>query len=77
MNLPDKTTPEGKGLRTLYQAAIGTVVAFLSGLWALPGVPEYVTDFARTEGLSFLLFLAAFVGIPAGLIAYFQNKRGK
>lgn len=76
-NITNKTTPEGKGFRTLYQAAFGVVTTFLAGLWGIPGVPEYVTAFARNEGVSFLLFLLAFVGIPAGLLAYFQNRRGK
>ena len=73
----DKNSPEAKGIRTAYQAVGGTVVAFLYGLWALPGVPEYVTNFLKTEGFSLLLVLAALVGIPAGLIAYVQNKKGK
>jgi len=75
--MDDKNTPEGKGLRTAYQAIAGTVVAFFYGLWNLPGVPEYVHNFIQTEGFSLLLVLAAMVGIPAGLIAYAQNKRGK
>lgn len=73
----DKNSPQGKGIRTAYQAIAGTVVAFLYGLYSLPGVPEYITNFLKTEGLSLLIGLAALVGIPAGLIAYFQNKRGK
>lgn len=73
----DKNSPEGKGFRTAYQAIAGTVVAFLYGLWSLPGVPEYITNFLKTEGFSLLVVLAALVGIPAGLIAYVQNKRGK
>jgi len=72
----NKETPSGKGLRTAYQAIAGTVVAFFYGLWNLPGVPEYVTDFLKDEGVSLLLLLAVLVGVPAGVIAWVQNKRG-
>lgn len=73
----DKKTPEGKGFRTFYQAVFGTVVAFLVGLWSLPGVPEYVTNFVRTEGVSLILVVGGLIGIPAGLLAYWQNRKGK
>jgi hypothetical protein len=77
LDITNKNTPEGKGFRTFYQTLIATVVAFLAGLWNVPGVPEFVTQFARTEGVQFLLFLATFIGIPAGLIAWYQNRKGK
>lgn len=73
----NKNTPAGKGLRTLYQAVAGVVVSFLAGLWNVPGVPEYVTRFAKADGVEFLLFLAVSVGVPAGLIAFVQNRLGK
>lgn len=76
-NITNKETPEGKGFRTLYQAAFGVVTAFFAGLWGIPGVPEYVTAFARNEGVGFLIFLLGFVGIPAGLLAFFMNRKGK
>lgn len=75
-NLTNKTTPEGKGFRTFLQTVGATVVAFFYGLWQLPGVSEYTQNFIQTQGFSLLLGLAALVGIPAGLIAYFQNKKG-
>jgi hypothetical protein len=71
----DKTTPAGKGFRTFWQSVLGTVVAFLYGLWELPGVSEYVSNFVATEGFSLLVLLAATIGIPAGLIAYFVNRK--
>lgn len=74
-NVTDKTTAEGKSFRTLYQAAFGVVTAFLAGLWGIPGVPEYVTNFARNEGVSFIIFLLGFVGVPAALLAYFMNRK--
>ena len=76
-NLTNKTTPEGKGFRTFIQAAIATTGAFFYGLWNLPGVSDYVTNFLRTEGLSLLFVLLGVIGVPAGIIAYFMNKKGK
>lgn len=75
--LAEKTTPEGKGFRTFYQAVAGVAVAFFAGLWDVPGVPEFAVNFAKSEGLSLLFFLAIAVGVPAGLVSFFQNKVGK
>lgn len=74
-NLTNKETPEGKGFRTFVQAAIAAVGAFFYGLWELPGVSEYVNDFVRTEGFSLLLLLLVTIGIPAGVIAFFMNRK--
>jgi len=71
----DKTTAEGKGFRTFIQTAIATIGAFLYGLWQLPGVSDYVNNFVQTEGLSLLILLLATIGIPAGLIAFFMNRK--
>lgn len=68
-------TPEAKGVRTFLQSVGASVVAFFYGLWQLPGVSQYVTDFVHHEGYALLLGLAALIGIPAGLFAYFQNKK--
>lgn len=76
-NLTDKTTAEGKGFRTFVQTSIATIGAFLYGLWQLPGVSEYVNNFIQTEGLSLLLLLLATIGLPAGLIAFFMNRKTK
>jgi hypothetical protein len=76
-NLGDKTTPEGKGFRTFFQTALATGAAFLYGLWNLPGVSDYTTNFIRTEGASLLLLLVATIGVPAGLIAFWMNRKGK
>lgn len=71
---PKNNTPQAKGVRTFLQSVAATVVAFLYGLWELPGVSEYTANFVQTQGLSLLLGLAALIGIPAGLLAYFQNR---
>lgn len=70
-------TPAQKGVRTALQSVIGVVVAFLYGLWELPGVSEYVSNFIQQQGASLLVPLALAVGIPAGIVAYLQNKAGK
>lgn len=71
----DKTTAEGKGFRTFLQTAGATVLAFFYGLWQLPGVSDYVNNFIQTEGLSLLALLLVTIGIPAGVIAFFMNRK--
>lgn len=73
----NKTTPSGKGVRTAYQAVIGTVVAYFTGLMALPAVRDYTLGFVRTQGVSALLVVLAAFGIGAGLTSFVQNKLGK
>ena len=70
---PPKTAAQ-RGVRTFLQTVGATVVAFLYGLWQLPGVSDYVHNFIATQGVSLLIGLAALVGIPAGIIAYVQNR---
>lgn len=67
-------TPAQRSVRTFLQTAGATVVAFLYGLWQLPGVSDYVHNFVATQGFSLLLGLLALVGIPAAVIAYVQNR---
>ncbi len=74
---PNNNTAKAKSVRTFVQSVIATVVAFLYGLWGLPGVSEYTQNFVRTQGFELLLGLAALVGIPAALVAYLQNRRAK
>jgi len=74
---PQNNSPAAKGIRTFLQSVLATIVAFLYGLWQLPGVSEYTQNFIETQGLSLLLGLAALVGIPAGVIAYVMNLRKK
>lgn len=73
----DKNSPKAKGIRTAYQAIIGTVIAFLTGLWAIPEVQLYVSAFIRDEGVGLVVVLLGLVGVSSGVIAYLQNKRGK
>ncbi len=73
----DKKTPQGKGFRTAYQAVIGTVVAYFTGLLALPAVRDYTMGFIRTQGVTALIVVLAAFGVGAGLTSFVQNKLGK
>lgn len=77
MKLLDKKTPEGKSIRTAYQTVAGTVVAYFTGLVALPAVREYTISFVRNEGFAALLVVLASFGVGAGVIAFLQNKYKK
>lgn len=70
---PPKTATQ-RGVRTAVQSILATVVAFFYGLWQLPGVSDYVHAFVANQGFSLLAGLAVLVGVPAGLIAYVQNR---
>lgn len=71
------TPPAVKGVRTAVQSIGGVLVAFLAGLWGVPGVPEFIQGFIQEEGFKLFLVLAPLVGIPAGIIAWLQNRAGK
>jgi len=73
----NKKTPEGKGLRTAAQTVAGTVVAYFTGLMALPAVREYTSAFLRNEGVLALGAVLLSLGVGAGLVAFLQNKLGK
>lgn len=72
---PNNNTPKAKSVRTFLQSVGAAVVAYLYGLWQLPGVSDYTNNFVKTQGLELLLGLAALIGIPAALLAYLQNRR--
>jgi len=69
----DKNTPAGKGLRTGLQAVIGSSIGLIIVVWAVPGVPEAVAEYAKTNWLPILLT----IGLPSGIVAWIQNKLGK
>lgn len=73
----DKNTPQGKGFRTAGQAIVGAVVAYFTGLLALPAVRDYTTNFIHTQGVAALLVVLAAFGVGAGLVSFVQNKLGK
>lgn len=73
----NKTTPAAKGLRTAGQTIVGTVIAYFTGLLALPAVRDYTTSFINTQGVAALIAVLAAFGIGAGFVAFLQNKLGK
>lgn len=81
MALVNKTTPEGKGVRTGYQAFFGSILAFITGLvavvWAVPGVPEAVQTYLLDNAAQWALALGLTSGAFGGIIAYLQNKAKK
>lgn len=73
----NNNSPQAKSVRTFIQSVAAAVVAYLYGLWQLPGVSDYTNNFVKTQGFDLLIGLALLVGIPAALIAYLQNRRSK
>lgn len=69
-------TPQQKGVRTFLQTVAGSLVGLVLAVWNVPGVPDAVVAYAKTNFAPLLVTLAALVGVPAGLIAYVQNKKG-
>lgn len=70
----DKNTPKAKGFRTAVQAIVGAVVAYVTGLVALPSVQEYTTNFVRTQGVAALLVVLTALGVSAGIVSFIQNR---
>lgn len=69
----NKNEPSVKGIRTALQAVVGSLIGLVVVVWAVPGVPEAVIEYAKTNWLPILLS----IGIPSGLVAWVQNKLGK
>jgi len=74
---PQNNTPKAKSIRTFLQSVGATIVAYLYGLWQLPGVSDYTNNFVKTQGFELLIGLAVLVGVPAALIAYLQNRKAR
>lgn len=73
----DKNTPQGKGFRTGIQTIAGVVLAYFTGLMALPEVREYTYWFIQTSGLEALITVLVAFGVGSGVISFIQNKLGK
>lgn len=67
-------TSAQRGFRTFIQAVGASVVGLFAAVWNVPGVPETIVSYAQHNWFPLFLTFATFIGIPAGLIAYFQNK---
>ena len=66
-------TPAQRGVRTALQTIGGTIVAYFTGLLALPAVREYTNSFIQTQGVAALLVVLAALGLGAGVVAFIQN----
>lgn len=66
-------TPAQRGVRTALQTVGGTIVAYFTGLLALPAVREYTQSFIETQGVAALLVVLAALGLGAGAVAFVQN----
>lgn len=70
-------TPTIKGVRTFFQSLIGLLIGLVAAVWHVPGVPEAVHAYVQANFVPLFLGLVGFVGLPTGLVAYFQNRLGK
>lgn len=66
-------TPLNKGVRTAAQAIVGALVGLVLVVWAVPGVPEAVVEYLKSNAVAVLLA----IGIPSGIVAWVQNLLGK
>ena len=66
-------TPLNKGVRTALQAIVGSLIGLILVVWAVPGVPEAVIEYAKLNAGPLLLV----IGIPSGVVAWIQNRLGK
>jgi hypothetical protein len=62
-----------RGVRTAIQAAVGLVVGLVTTVWAVPGVPQAVTNYAGQHWLQ----LAVAVGVPSGVAGFVWNALRK
>ena len=69
-------TPTQKGVRTFLQTLGGLLVGLIMAVWNVPGVPEAIVAYVRVNFVPLFMGLLVTVGIPSGLIAYIQNKKG-
>lgn len=74
---PTPRTPTVKGVRTFFQTIVGLVVGLVAAVWQVPGVPAAVHAYVVANFVPLLIGLIAFVGLPAGVMAWLQNRLGK
>jgi len=73
MQPQEPKTPVVKGVRTGFQAIVGSVIGLITVVWAVPGVPEAVVAYLQANW--FLIVLA--IGVPSGFVAWLQNRLGR
>jgi small basic protein len=74
MYMEQKNTPQSKGIRTALQAVVGSLIGLVLAVWAVPDVPQTVQNYISDHWLPLLVGGALSIGIPSGLLSFFQNK---
>ena len=59
----------GRGVKTIVQTIIGSIVGLALAVWAVPGVPGAVTNYISGHIVEILLL----VGIPSGVASFVWN----
>lgn len=77
MKPQEPKTPVVKGVRTFLQTLAGLFVGLVLAVWSVPGVPEAVSVYVQANFVPLLIGTLVFVGLPAGVIAWLQNRLGK
>ena len=67
-------TSAQRGVRTFFQTVVASITGLLIAVWNVPGVPDVVVGYAQQNWLPLLLTFIGIIGVPAGVIAYIQNK---
>lgn len=70
----NKNLPKAKGFRTALQALGGFIVGLAVVVWAVPGVPDAVTQYLLENWLGVISSLGLSTGIFSGLLSLVQNK---
>lgn len=70
----NKSTPQAKGIRTGLQAIAGFVVGLFAVVWAVPGVPEVVSQYLLDNWLMVVASFGISTGIFAGIASWLQNR---
>lgn len=67
-------TAAQRGVRTFWQATGAIIVGLALTVWNVPGVPEAVVAYAQQNILPLFFSFVLTIGVPAGVIAWIQNK---
>lgn len=69
----DKSQPKVKGIRTAIQALAAFVVGLFVTVWAVPGVPDAITQYLLAHWMELVASLGLSTGLAAGILSFIQN----
>lgn len=69
MNLPSQDSATGRALKTAMQAIIGFFIGLILAVWAVPGVPEAIIAYIKSNFVG----VALMIGVPSGLTSFIMN----